>query len=415
MRQLTLTEYQPCEGVQLTPAQVDALRTNLPDLRMTPTLGTPGHFDLVPASTVGTLVAEGLRVDITPKVRPASLLYMMSVPFNAKAWRGDLAGMDTAKHLVEALLPTFLRHTEQALSRGPLHRYATMEDRLPTIRGRLLFEQQLRSSPGIPLPVSVRFDDYTADIEENRVLRAAARRLRYLVSHPAHQQRLNRIDALLSEAASVSYAPAAIPAFTYDRLNGHYRDALQLASLVLQNTGLEHRLGSQPSVTFLADMNKVFEDFVVASLRRELGLSDRELDQNCRHHRVYLDSLPPSVGRIRLQPDISWWRRGECVFAGDVKYKRLSARGYQHADLYQLLAYLTALGLPDGLLIYPSSEANPQTFMVPMSGKRLRVYVLPVHGEPHEIEHEVAHLASTIKASGSQASRSQPSLTLETA
>ena len=87
---------------------------------------------------------------------------------------------------------------------------------------------------------------------------------------------------------------------------------------------------------------------------------------------------------------------GQCVFVGDVKYKRLSARGYQHADLYQLLAYLTALGLPVGLLVYPTSEAATEVFQVPMAGKQLRIHILPVDGDPDDIDREVRRLVSTV-------------------
>lgn len=171
-----------------------------------------------------------------------------------------------------------------------------------------------------------------------------------------------------------------------------------MSRLVLRNSGLEHHAGAQPAVTFLADMNQVFEDFVVASLRKSLGLSERELDQNSRRHRVYLDALPPAKGSVRLRPDLSWWQRDRCLFVADVKYKRLSAKGYEHADLYQLLAYLTALGLPEGMLIYPISEAAPATFPVPMGGKRLRVYALPIAGTVEQIDAEVGRLAEAMNA-----------------
>ena len=60
-----------------------------------------------------------------------------------------------------------------------------------------------------------------------------------------------------------------------------------------------------------------------------------------------------------LYPDLSWWERGRCVFVGDVKYERTGAGGGRSPDLYQLLAYATAAGLPGGLLIYAAGEATP--------------------------------------------------------
>jgi 5-methylcytosine-specific restriction enzyme subunit McrC len=398
MSQILLTEYQTTPQVSLTPEQVNGLQLKIRDLRITPSLGTEGHFDLTPASTVGTAVVEGIRVDIRPKVKPRSLFYMMSTPFKASVWDSQTVEMAEASHLVEAFLPSFLKHVEAALSRGPLHRYRSQEDRLPTIRGRILFEQQLRTSPGIPLPVSVRYDDYTPDIEENRVLLAAIRRLQYLSSTQATRQRLTRLDAALAQVTHVPYSTSNLPTFHFDRLNVHYESATRLSLLVLKNSGLEHRVGHQPAVTFLADMNKIFEDFVVGSLRQKLGLSARDLDQGSAHHHMYLDALAGDKGVVRLKPDITWWRGSKCVFVGDVKYKRLTTKGFEHADLYQLLAYLVALDLPSGLLIYPTSEAEPATYQVPSASKEIEIFVLPVDGEPSDIDRAVDHLSQYVSS-----------------
>jgi 5-methylcytosine-specific restriction enzyme subunit McrC len=68
----------------------------------------------------------------------------------------------------------------------------------------------------------------------------------------------------------------------------------------------------------------------------------------------YLDREP----NLSLEPDISWWERGACVFIGDIKYKRVNIAGIRHPDLCQLLAYVTAAGLRSGLLIYAAGEGE---------------------------------------------------------
>jgi 5-methylcytosine-specific restriction enzyme subunit McrC len=96
--------------------------------------------------------------------------------------------------------------------------------------------------------------------------------------------------------------------------------------------------------TFLVDMNKVFEAFVVIALLDTLGLDHHTFLQGTGHHDLRLDR-----GRhVRLRPDISWWDGRQCVFVGDVKYKRVNIAGYHHPDLYQLLAYTIASDLPGG-------------------------------------------------------------------
>ena len=71
------------------------------------------------------------------------------------------------------------------------------------------------------------------------------------------------------------------------------------------------------------------------------------------------------------------------MFVGDAKYKKTldSERVLSlSADLYQLLAYATALDLPGGLLIYAQGEAEAATYKIRNSCKQLEVVALDLTG-----------------------------------
>ncbi len=59
-----------------------------------------------------------------------------------------------------------------------LRGYREVEEALPVVRGRIREAGQIRRRYGFPLPVEVRYDDYTVDIAENRPLLAASARAR---------------------------------------------------------------------------------------------------------------------------------------------------------------------------------------------------------------------------------------------
>ena len=65
----------------------------------------------------------------------------------------------------------------RAFARGLLHGYRTEEEALYAVRGRIRFDEQIRRRFGIPLPVEVRYDEFTDDIVENRLVKAAVARL----------------------------------------------------------------------------------------------------------------------------------------------------------------------------------------------------------------------------------------------
>ena len=57
------------------------------------------------------------------------------------------------------------------------------------MRGRIRFDEQIRRRYGIPLPVELRFDEFTEDILANRLVKAAAARLRRMTLHSSEARR----------------------------------------------------------------------------------------------------------------------------------------------------------------------------------------------------------------------------------
>ena len=73
-----------------------------------------------------------------------------------------------------------------------------------------------------------------------------------------------------------------------------------------------------------------------------------------------------------------------------------------NADLYQLLAYVTALDLPGGLIIYAQGEADTRIHRVRYSGKRLEVAALDLSRPLDEVLRRVLSLADSIRTLGTQ-------------
>jgi 5-methylcytosine-specific restriction enzyme subunit McrC len=159
---------------------------------------------------------------------------------------------------------------------------------------------------------------------------------------------------------------------------------------VLRATSVEHQPGSQPLNGFLLDMPKLFEDFVTVALREALvaGFGGRVDDQD-RH---YLDQ----AGRVVLRPDIVWKIRGSPVAVIDAKYKAEKPAGYPNADLYQLLAYCTVLGLREGHLVYAKGNDEPARHVIRHSGTEIFCHALDLSQPPDLLLGQTRNLAQSI-------------------
>ncbi len=394
MRTLELREYEPCEA-SLSVEDRDALRAAVPSLTVEPVPGQEVVYRLTPGSTVGALELGDLAVSIRPKLKVSRVLFLASYAMGAFKLQDKPYAFKDKATLVEALAPALVAAARRAFGRGLLHGYRTEEEALQTVRGRIMVAEQVRRRFDFPLPVEVRYDDFTDDILPNRLVKAAAAVLGAMHIEAADaREGLRWMDATLGNVSLLRFSPGDVPAVAFNRLNEHYREVVELSRLILRYRAIELDRGGVRANGFLMDMNVVFQGFVTRALRESLGVSDRTFrsDKNLPR-RIWLDR-----GRqIRLRPDLSWWDGSTCTFVGDAKYKRVQDERVPNADLYQMLAYATALDLPGGLLAYAQGEEEPIEHEVRNAGKRLEVAAVSLSGSIADIRASVDELAQRVR------------------
>jgi 5-methylcytosine-specific restriction enzyme subunit McrC len=181
-----------------------------------------------------------------------------------------------------------------------------------------------------------------------------------------------------------------VPTWHPTRINARYHTALRLAELVLRATSAEHASGSVAINGFLLNTPQLFEDFVAVSLREAIldSYGGRVVAQS-RHHLDEADS-------VELRPDIVWRRTGEVIAVIDAKYKAEKPSGFPNADLYQLLAYCTVLGLRVGHLVYAAGNEQPARYVVRQARIEIVCHALNLSEPPTVLLAEISHLASVI-------------------
>ena len=202
------------------------------------------------------------------------------------------------------------------------------------------------AQPGVVIPMHCKFTEFTADLIENSYLKAAvSRSLRVAGVQPIDRRRLMQHLVTLEDVGDARHHHADSDRVVFTRLNEHYKPALRLARLVLANLTLQDAVGATQASSFMLDMNDLFERFVTERLRRALRGRLEVKDQ----HRDRFDE----DRRVAIRPDLLFSSQGTAKFVADIKYKLTDdGAGGRTADYYQLLAYATALDLPEGVLIY---------------------------------------------------------------
>lgn len=379
----------PSPPVRLRDDHIAALQRLAPSIDIAPARDLPGAFQLTPASTIGSISCGDLKVVISPKLPIKRILFLVSYGLGLMRWKDIGFDFEEAGSIVDAIVPGFLKQVREAVARGLLHGYRPTEEALATLRGRIRIDEQIRRRYGVAPPLEVRYDDFTSDIEENRILKAALRRVgRMNLRMEGLRAEVAMMERVFGAVATVEYE--RVPRTSYTRLNKHYRSAIGLAEVILRNASIEIAHGRIQSTSFLVDMNDVFETFVSVALREALRVSERTL---CRGKGIFLDE----DRSVMMRPDMSWWEGGECKFVGDIKYKRFSDSRRQEADLYQLLAYVVATNLAGGLLIYAAGPENPVAHKVLHVGRMLELFGLNLEQEPECILARIQEFAGRIR------------------
>jgi len=399
---LDLTENGPPETVALDDAGGLAIAsTGFVDARHLP--GTR-LWELRPLSKVGGVAVGDVEVHVAPKVPIDRVVFLLEYSLGSVGWLPDVVDLQVAPDLLTAIVEVFERVAARALQQGVLQGYRTVEETLPVVRGRVLHGEQLRRHFGLALPVEVRWDDFTVDTPENRLLRAAAGVARRLPAIPAGlRRRLARLDLLLDGVTRVTPG-TALEEWRPSRLNARLVPALRLAEVILAAGSFE-TAGTGLAVSgFVVDMAKVFEDFVCTTLGAALvargGGSVETQDPWA------LDV----AGAVGMKPDLVWYadddgaplpgRRtaGRPAAVVDAKYKAEKPSGFPNADVYQMLAYCTRLGLPVGWLVYAKGNEAGATHEVVGAGIEVRARVLDLALPPPALLTQVDALAAQVVA-----------------
>ena len=391
MTRLHFTENGPDVEASLSPMQGGLLaRSGL--VRAVPSPYDPRTWLVGPANKVGAARVGDVDVYIAPKLAISRILFLVGYARHGAAWRPEDVAVPEMAGLLPVMAQILWRQTERAIHQGLLPGYVTTDETGYVLRGRLRESDQLRRHHGLPLPVEIRHDEFTVDIAENQILRTACERILHVPGvDPESSLRLRR---LLREFGDVTPLDRRdpIPSWQSTRLNLRYHAALRFAELVLRATSVEHGPGGVAVNGFLLDMPQLFEDFVTTALRETLvpAYGGRVLGQD--RHRF------DEAGRVTLRPDIIWKARGAAVAVADAKYKAEKPTGYPNADLYQLLAYCTVLGLNRGHLIYAKGSEEPAHHIVRKSGIEIICHAIDLGEPPQALLAQMSGLAAKIAA-----------------
>lgn len=382
---LTLTEWSNSGPITVSTEQRRVLESAFAASITTCPVGD--QVRVTPGSVVGTISVGGTSIVVKPKIPIDRVLFMTAFIADPYHWKDAWSSISSVDDLVDGMVGLFLKACRTVTARGLLHSYRRTDGDLRYIKGRVRW--QIQAPRQQSLPIAVTYQVHDDDIPENQIIRETLKLLRATTnSSPSVALELHGVWRQFKDFAPLPDPLAKLTALAWTRRNEHYRPALELARIILENRMAEVDMGGVPVFGFTLKLPGVFEAFVRTCLRHYSGLSDRTFPDS------WSKSLKLDEGKaVSLDPDLGVRINGAWTFVGDVKYKRDDGAG-KNADLYQLLAYATAAKLSNATLIYAHGPSSPRSHHVRHTDVEINVRHLELEKCPMDVLRQLKNIAT---------------------
>ncbi|WP_313285471.1 MULTISPECIES: McrC family protein [Stutzerimonas stutzeri group] len=284
--------------------------------------------------------------------------------------------------LSEWVMGQFLAELDLLVKRGVRFDYQRIEEEQRFLRGQLNVVAQMRQPPGRQHHFQIRHDVFLPDRAENRLLKLALEQVAKATQDAANWRLANELRAMLAELPASRQVSQDFRAWSRDRLMAHYQAVKPWCELILNQQMPIAVAGDWRGMSLLFPMEKLFECYVEAWLRKQLPSTARLTSQASREHLCGHDH-----GKMfRLKPDLLI-DTAEQRWILDTKWKRVDSgepeKNYNlnQGDFYQLFAYghkyRVGAGIPTLVLIYPFWSGLQKALPVFDYGEGMKLWVLP--------------------------------------
>jgi len=327
---------------------------------------SPGYKKITFNSYVGVIQVAGLTIEILPKAGREA---------NKQLWHDALLGMLKTSgfmnlravsdadlklrqgSLLDVYLEVFLSHCRRILEEGLVCRYRLESANRNALRGRLIFNEQLRRNMIHKERFYVAAQDYTRDNIFNQIMLNALKIVSTIAESPILKKEALLLCQQMEDVSIAEFTAESFIRLKYDRTTERYQDAINLAELIILNYMPDLKGGSRSVLALLFRMEVLFEAYIAALLKKAALRSTVKISTQRSRHFWRGDG----GGLKTIRPDIviDWndsSRQRRTIL--DTKWKLPQGNTPADGDLKQMFVYNEYFDAESSNLVYPSSDFN---------------------------------------------------------
>lgn len=314
---------------------------------------------------VGVIQVGGTVIEVLPKADKSedkakwrkvliSMLHAIGV-FNVQAPSTSDLGLQP-NSILDLYFELFVKEVEYLIHQGLIKKYRKTEGNRTSLKGAIQFGKQISQNLIHKERFYVKYPTYDKEHDLHAILYKALKLLSRINTNVELNSRLGTLMLDFPQIYDIKISESLFEKIVFDRKSLLYKNALELAKLILLNYHPDVKRGTNHVLALMFDMNLVWEQFVYVSLRRYKSPLTKITPQSIRSF-----WKPESGGNSKIKPDIVINRGTENCIVLDTKWKVINGYNPSPEDLRQMFVYSKYFGARKVALIYPSINDSKQS------------------------------------------------------